>query len=92
VNPEHWKHFAAQAGVPVDKAESLLDAKVEEQVLKLIAAQINEFPGYAQIRRVLLLTEPWSIENGLLTPTLKIKRAQVVARFDQEIKVLYEGH
>lgn len=92
VNPVSWKHIAEHLGVAADKPESLRDKRVEEQALKLIAAQIHEFPGYAQIRRVLLLSEPWSIENGMLTPTLKIKRAQVVEKFSVEIKELYEGH
>jgi long-chain acyl-CoA synthetase len=92
VNPDHWNHFSAQLGVAPDKAESLCHMSVEEQAKKLIAAQIHDFPGYAQIHRVLLLIEPWTIENNLLTPTLKIKRAQVVARFEQDIKALYEGH
>lgn len=92
VNQESWKQIAAQMGVNADKPGSLRDKRVEEQVLKLIAAQIHEFPGYAQIRRVLLLSEPWSIENGLLTPTLKIKRAKVVERFLADINALYEGH
>ena len=92
VNPEGWKHFADHIGVDAGKPEALLDAGVQAQAIKHIAAQIHEFPGYAQIHRVLLLSEPWSIENGLLTPTLKIKRAQVVSRFANEIKQLYEGH
>lgn len=92
VNPESWKHFAEHIGVNADKPESLRDKRVEKQVIQHIAAQIHEFPGYAQIHRVLLLSEPWSIENGMLTPTLKIKRAQVVAKFSKEIKELYEGH
>jgi long-chain acyl-CoA synthetase len=92
VNPESWKNFAAQIGVQADKPESLRDKRIEDQALKLIAAQIHEFPGYAQIRRALLLSEPWSIENGMLTPTLKVKRAQVVEKFFTEIKDLYEGH
>ena len=33
-----------------------------------------------------------TIESGLLTPTLKIKRNQVVAKFEQEINKLYDGH
>ena len=70
----------------------LRDAKVEQQVLARIADQIAEFPGYARIRRVCLLQEPWTIESGLLTPTLKIKRDQVVAKFSDEIKELYVGH
>ena len=92
VNPDSWKTFAAQMGVNPDKPESLQDKKVVDQVLKRIAEQIHEFPGYAQVRRVLLMSEPWSIENGLLTPTLKIKRPQVVAKFSAEIDKLYEGH
>jgi long-chain acyl-CoA synthetase len=92
VNPEHWKHLAEQLGVDANKAESLRNTQIEKEVLKRISAQMNEFPGYAQIRRALLLSEPWSIENGLLTPTLKVKRAKVVEQFFAEIKELYEGH
>jgi len=91
-NPEGWEHLAEQLGLDASKPESLRDARVEEQLIQRISAQMGEFPGYAQIRRALLLSEPWSIENGLLTPTLKIKRAQVFAKFSNEIKELYEGH
>ncbi|CAG0124562.1 long-chain acyl-CoA synthetase [Rhodocyclaceae bacterium] len=92
LNAESWQRFAQEVGVRVDMAESLRDTRVEQQVLRRIAEQITEFPGYAKVRRVLLLAEPWSIENGLLTPTLKIKRAPVVARFATEIEQLYQGH
>ena len=91
VNPDKWKEFARQVGVLPDMPESLHDSRVEQQVLQRIAEQIKEFPGYAKIRRVLLLTEPWSIENGLLTPTLKFKRAKVLARYENEIEQLYQG-
>lgn len=92
VNPEQWQIFAQQVGVRADMPESLHDTRVEQQVLQRIAAQIKEFPGYAKVRRVLLLTEPWSIENGMLTPTLKLKRASVAVRFAKEIEQLYQGH
>ncbi len=91
VNPEQWKAFAHQAGVRADMPESLRDSRIEQQVLERIAVQIREFPGYANVRRVLLLTEPWSIENGMLTPTLKLKRAQVLARYAKQIDQLYEA-
>jgi long-chain acyl-CoA synthetase len=91
VNPEQWQTLAQQLGVRPDMPESLTDSRVEQAVLDRIAEQIREFPGFAKVRRVLLLSEPWSIENGLLTPTLKIRRAQVVARFASEIERLYEG-
>jgi long-chain acyl-CoA synthetase len=91
VNPEQWQLFAQQAGVRADMPESLHDSRIEQQVLQRIAAQIKEFPGYANIRRVLLLTEPWSIDNGLLTPTLKLRRPQVEVRFANQINQLYEA-
>ncbi|MBI5660483.1 MAG: long-chain fatty acid--CoA ligase [Nitrosomonadales bacterium] len=91
VNPEQWQALAQQIGVRPDMPESLRDTRVEQAVLERISGQIKEFPGFAKVRRALLLSEPWSIENGLLTPTLKIRRAQVVARFAQEIERLYQG-
>ncbi len=91
VNPEQWQAIARQAGVRADMPESLHDSRVEKQVLQRIAQQISEFPGYAKVRRVLLLSDPWTIENGLLTPTLKLKRAAVALRFADAIEQLYQG-
>ena len=92
VNPESWTRFAQAVGVRPDMPESLRDTRIEQQVLQRIADQIKEFPGYARVRRVLLLTEPWSIENGLLTPTLKVKRGPVAKRYAEQIEALYQGH
>ena len=91
LNSDKWREFAIQNGVPHDLPESLKDSRVEKEVLQRIAEQIKEFPGYAKVRRVLLLNEPWSIENGLLTPTLKLKRAKVFARYEEDIEQLYQG-
>ena len=91
VNPEQWQALAKQVGVRADMPESLCDTRVEQVVLDRITEQIREFPGFAKVRRVLLVSEPWTIENDLLTPTLKIKRAKVVARFANEIERLYQG-
>ena len=90
VNPDKWEVFAHAAGVQPDMPEALTDARVEKAALERIAAQITEFPGYAKVHRVLLLQEPWSIENGMLTPTLKLKRPQVAQRFASRIQQLYQ--
>ncbi len=91
LNPDKWKEFAQQVGVRADMPESLHDTRIEQQVLERIAEQIKGFPGYAKVRRVLLQTEPWSIENDMMTPTLKLKRAKVTVHFSEQIKQLYEG-
>ncbi|RFC40100.1 MAG: long-chain acyl-CoA synthetase [Candidatus Nitrotoga sp. CP45] len=92
VNPAVWADLAQGVGVRAGMPELLHDPRIEQQALQRIADQIKEFPGYAKINRVLLLTEPWSVDNGLVTPTLKVKRGSVVERFAKEIEQLYQGH
>jgi long-chain acyl-CoA synthetase len=52
-------------------------------------AQLREFPGYIRIHHIAVVDGPWSIENGLLTPTLKIKRQTVEQRFASEIAAMF---
>ncbi len=89
LNPENWIRFAAENGLDPD---AVRDRSAEKKVLERIALQIREFPGYAKISRVLLLLEPWSIENGLLTPTLKLKRDKVVEKYATEIDEFYSRY
>jgi len=79
-------------GVRPDLKESFYDPRVEELVLQRIAEQIKEFPGYAKVRRVSVSLDPWTVENGLQTATLKLKRTRVFEHFHKEIAHLYEGH
>lgn len=92
LNPEGWIRFAKEVGVRADMPEALTDSRVLSVVLKRIAVNLHDFPGYAKVNRVLLLNEPWSVENGLLTPTLKLKRGEVIKRYTTQIEALYEGH
>ncbi len=54
-------------------------------------AQLRTFPGYAHIRHVVCVSEPWTIENQLLTPTLKLRRSRIEERFTREIDGMYRG-
>ena len=59
-------------------------------MLKIIARALHDFPGYAKVRRVSLSLQPWTIEDGLITPTLKVKRAKVIEANQTEIDVMYK--
>ena len=53
------------------------------------AKLLKRFPGYARIRRFIFVDEPWSVDNGMLTPTLKLKRVAIVAHHRQRIEEVY---
>lgn len=92
VAAEPWKQFAAQTGVDPDAEAALQDETVVAKALERIGAQMGAFPGYAQVRRLTLTREPWTVDNGLLTPTLKLKRNKVIEKFYAELDAMYAGH
>lgn len=92
LDPEYWKQFAPSIDVDPNQYGVLELPEVHEAVLARIAEQIKMFPGYARILRVHLSFEPWSIENGLMTPTHKLKRAQVMKKLETPVEKLYSGH
>lgn len=92
LDPVRWRALASAAGLDPDAPAALTSKAAEKLALERIAEQIREFPGYAQVRRAGLLLEPWSIENGLLTPTLKMRRAPVLERHREIVAALYRGH
>ena len=62
----------------------------EKKLARLANERLKGFPRYIRIRRVIPLSEPWTLEEGLLTPTLKVKRARVLEKFEPEIRRVYE--
>ncbi len=91
LNGDQWKKLCDERGL--NAAPVTINSKqVEEILLSRITTQMKEFPGYAQVRRVSATLDPWTVENGLLTPTLKLKRAKVMEKFNAEIDGMYAGH
>ena len=89
LNADLWQGIAREYGLDPDRPDSLHDAQLHKDIIKRIRLALRDFPGYTKIRRVTLTLEPWSIENGLLTPTLKIKRNQVTERYREAIAEMY---
>jgi long-chain acyl-CoA synthetase len=92
VNLEHWIEAMRERGLPADWPESLHSSQAKAYALQRVTQQIQSFPGYARIRRVALLSEPWSTDNGLLTPTMKVKRSKVLEHCQKDYVGLYDGY
>ncbi len=92
LNPARRQDFIAHYGLEDNLANEQHRQQAEEILLEKITHQTSGFPGYAKIRRVAVIPEPWSVENGLLTPTLKLKRNKVLEKYKEEVDRLYAGH
>ena len=86
---EEWPSLAGRFSLDPKDPASLQNDKLHNYLLKEIKKHLKDFPGYAKIRRVIVTLEPWTVDNGLLTPTLKVKRARVMEAFADEIAALY---
>ena len=92
LNADNWKKLCAEHDLDANAPDTVRSKQVEDIALEHIGRQLREFPGYAQVRRATLTLDPWTVENGLLTPTMKLKRAKVMEKFNAEIDRMYEGH
>jgi long-chain acyl-CoA synthetase len=92
LNKRQWVELATQLGIPSAQNEMLNSSRVEKALIAKISPQLARFPGYARIRRVHATLSPWSLQDGLITATLKLRRNELLARFAGEIEALYAGH
>jgi long-chain acyl-CoA synthetase len=99
VSPEQFAVFAGKVlGKSIDAHDekTLQAAALDERVRKAILHDLdkigrkNKFTGYERVRNVFLFLEPFSIENELLTPTLKLKRPQTAKKYRADLDKLYE--
>ncbi len=90
LDKEAWNDLAVTLNIHPEAPDIFSQRKVEQAILKRVSAKLKDFPGYAKIRRAHITLKPWTVDDGLLTPTLKIKRPKVMDKFEQEINALYE--
>jgi long-chain acyl-CoA synthetase len=89
LNEEHWQAFAASLGADPGHSAALRDPRVVKALTRRVAEHLKHFPGYAQIRRLHADLTPWTLDDGLLTPTLKVKRKQVFDRHRAAVEAMY---
>lgn len=85
------EEYAKSNGIGYSSMEELLNnPKIIELFTKRIDALQTEFASYEKIKRFTLLANPFSMERGELTNTLKIKRNVLYTNYAKEIDKMYE--
>ena len=86
LNSAAWKRFAEENHEKPDRPNAP-SAKIK--LLARVQQLLGEFPRYAQVSAIHLTLQPWTIDAGLLTPTLKVKRDVLQRVFANEIEKLF---
>ncbi|KAH7654854.1 long-chain acyl-CoA synthetase protein [Dioscorea alata] len=92
VDHDALKSWAASEGIKYDDLQQLCN---DQRVRAAVLADMDNLGKQAQLRgfefvkAVTLVLEPFTVENGLLTPTFKVKRPQAKAYFAKAIENMY---
>jgi long-subunit acyl-CoA synthetase (AMP-forming) len=65
-------------------------AHVEQELSELLVKVNAELADYEKLRMLVIASEAWSIENGYLTPTMKIKRSRIESSVESQVPAWYE--
>ncbi|KFV74705.1 Long-chain-fatty-acid--CoA ligase 5 [Dryobates pubescens] len=92
-DPETLPEFAAKLGVKGSYEEMCKNPAIKKAILEDMIRLGKEagLKSFEQVKDLYIHTEMFSIENGLLTPTLKAKRADLAKFFQKEIEALYSS-
>ena len=83
--------YAKAEGKPQDLAK-LVEDKDFQEVIGAAMKRVNQrLSPIERIRRYKIMPEPFTIENGLMTPTLKLKRQAIYREYGETIAALYGG-
>lgn len=91
VSAERWAALCRDLQLDPADPTSMGSRDARTAVLKRLRAATKNFPRYGQPRNVAILPTNWTVENGLLTPTMKLRRRQISEKFASEIDELYSG-
>lgn len=85
------KQWCATEGVSYTSDEEMIqNPKVRTYYETLIKRLNPNFSKVEQIKKFELVSEPWSVESGHLTPTMKLKRREVLKSYDGLINSMYQ--
>ena len=89
VEPTMWKQAARAAGIDPDAPGALDSEAARQMALRRIVKQVSSFPSYAVPKQVRLFLNPWTIDAGLMTPTLKLKRPALMRHHEADVDGIY---
>jgi long-chain acyl-CoA synthetase len=82
--------WAQSNGLATETNALLADPRTRELIRKEIDLHSRDFKGFEAIHDFVLSSEEMTTQNDMLTPTLKLKRRNVLTRYEGQLKALYK--
>jgi len=76
-------------GRPYPVLLAVSDVKDPKELLRRANAQLADLPRWAKVREIVRAGDTWDVGNGLLTPTQKLKRPQLLERYRAAVDAAY---
>ena len=90
LNPDELTAFAKAEGILTPDAAALTrHPRVVERVSRIVEERNAELQSYAKIKKFTILAGDFTVENGFLTPTLKVKRKVIRDKYQDALDQLY---
>ena len=87
---EKLQAWAVEEGIGASDDEALLaDSTCQEHLREQFFAELRDLASFETPKKVGLLAEPFTVDNGMLTPTQKVKRTVVAGRYAELIESFY---
>jgi long-chain acyl-CoA synthetase len=80
-------HFPELASL--SNEEIIQNEKLNTEIKAFISNMNNAFGNWEQIKGIHLISKPFTVESGEITPTLKLKRKNILSNYANEIALLY---
>lgn len=91
LNADSYGPWALREGLAAEPSPGRPGSHIEQALLARMNQRLKRFPAHATVRHVALVARPWTVESGLLTPTLKLKRARILGEHRATVDGLYRG-
>lgn len=91
LDPEEAATYAKENGLEETPEQLSANADIKASIMAHVDRINQNFARVEQVKKIAILPQDLSQENGELTPTLKVKRAVVTAKREDEIEALYAG-
>ncbi|MFN8792126.1 MAG: AMP-dependent synthetase/ligase [Bdellovibrionales bacterium] len=83
------KYVTVLLQINTELSQSLSSQDLEEKIRNHIAETNAKLSSYETIKKFAMVTDPWTIENGLITPSLKLKRKLLIEKYRDVLEGLY---